>query len=67
MEFDILIQLTGESMSKHKTPDQIRIDKLEEYVQRLLDIVETMQDTQSAQNESIGNIITAVNLINKLL
>jgi hypothetical protein len=54
-------------MSKHKTPDQIRIDKLEEYVQRLLGIVETMQDTQSAQNESIGNIITAVNLINKLL
>lgn len=67
MEFDILIQLTGESMSKYKTPDQIRIDKLEEYVQRLLGIVETMQDTQSAQNESLGNIIKAVNLINKSL
>ena len=67
MEFDILIQLIGESMSKYKTPDQIRIDKLEEYVQRLLGIVETIQDTQSAQNESLGNIITAVNLINKSL
>jgi hypothetical protein len=60
-------QLTGESMSKHKTPDQIRIDKLEEYVQRLLGIVEAMQVTQSAQDESLGNIITAVNLINKSL
>jgi hypothetical protein len=56
-----------ESMSKYKTPDQIRIDKLEEYVQLLLGIVETMQDTQSAQNESLGNIIAAVNLINKSL
>ncbi len=54
-------------MSKYKTPDQIRIDKLEEYVHRLLGIVETIQDTQSAQNESLGNIITAVNLIYKTL
>ena len=65
MEFYRLIQC--EIMSKHKTPDQIRIDKLEEYVQRLLGIVETMQDTQETQNESLGNIITAVNLINKKL
>ena len=54
-------------MSKRKTPDQIRIDKLEEYVQRLLGIIETMQDTQSAQDATLGNILTAVNLINKTL